>query len=72
MHANIDIPPLSSGEHGLTEILLALRMSRVAEVRELLTGLLWNLSSCEVRKTPLKSICIYLVPGSKMHIIDKT
>ena len=37
-----------AGEHGLAEILLALRMSRVAEVRELLTSLLWNLSSCEV------------------------
>ena len=39
-----------AGEHGLAEILLALKMSRVVEVRDLLTSLLWNLSSCEVRR----------------------
>ena len=37
-----------AGEHGLTEILLALKKSRVAEVRELLTSVLWNLSSSQV------------------------
>ena len=37
-----------AGEHGLAEVLLALKMSRVSEVRDLLTSLLWNLSSCEV------------------------
>ena len=38
-----------AGEHGLAEILLALKMSQIVEVRDLLTSLLWNLSSCEVR-----------------------
>ena len=37
-----------AGEHGLAEILLALKKSRVAEVRELLTSVLWNLSSSQV------------------------
>lgn len=37
-----------AGDHGLTEILLALKKSRVAEVRELLTSVLWNLSSSQV------------------------
>ena len=40
-----------AGEHGLTEILLALKKSRVSEVRELLTSVLWNLSSSQVGGT---------------------
>ena len=39
-----------AGEHGLTEILLALKKSKVSEVRELLTSVLWNLSSSQVRR----------------------
>ena len=47
-----------AGEHGLTEILLALRKSRVAEVRELLTSVMWNLSSCEVHACVCISVCV--------------
>ena len=35
-------------DHGLLELIYQLRSSRSAEVRELVTGVLWNLSSCEV------------------------
>ena len=48
--ANDDNKLEIAGEHGLAEILLALKMSRVVEVRDLLTSLLWNLSSCEVSR----------------------
>ncbi|XP_064385497.1 catenin delta-1-like isoform X2 [Halichondria panicea] len=54
-----------AGEHGLAEILLALRMSRVAEVRELLTGLLWNLSSCEEMK-------LRIIKSSTHDIVELT
>ena len=35
-------------DHGLLELIYQLRSSRSTEVRELVTGVLWNLSSCEV------------------------
>ena len=46
-----------AGEHGLAEILLALKKSKVSEVRELLTSVLWNLSSSQVRKA-ISFVCI--------------
>ena len=46
-----------AGEHGLTEILLALKKSKVSEVRELLTSVLWNLSSSQVG-APMYGICV--------------
>ena len=46
-----------AGEHGLTEILLALKKSKVSEVRELLTSVLWNLSSSQVGAS-MSGICV--------------
>jgi hypothetical protein len=52
-----------AGEHGLTEILLALKKSRVSEVRELLTSVLWNLSSSQVHW--------FIVLSIKLHVYKK-
>ena len=46
-------------EHGLTEILLALKKSKVSEVRELLTSELWSLSSSQVGLCIAE--CVYVV-----------
>ncbi len=39
--------------------MLALKNSRIQEVRELLTGLLWNLSSCEDLKLKMIKACLH-------------
>ena len=46
-------------DHGLMEIMVALKNSRVSEVRELLTALLWNLSSCEELKLKMIKGCLH-------------
>lgn len=46
-------------DHGLGEIMAALRQARVAEVREPLTALLWNLSSCEELKLQMIKVCLH-------------
>ena len=50
---------LIGNDHGLMEIMTALKKSRVSEVRELLTGLLWNLSSCEELKMRMIQCCLH-------------
>lgn len=53
-----------AGDHGLQEVLLALKMCRASEVRDLLTGLLWNISSCEELKLRIVKQCLQeLVDG---------
>lgn len=48
-----------ASDNNLTEIMMALKNSRVAEVRELLTALLWNLSSCEALKLKMMKACLH-------------
>lgn len=48
-----------ANDHNLTEILVALKNSRVSEVRELLTALLWNLSACESLKLKMMKACLH-------------
>lgn len=48
-----------ASDHSLTEIMVALKNSRVSEVRELLTALLWNLSSCEGLKLKMMKSCLH-------------
>ncbi len=62
---------LIGSDHGLTEIMALLKKSRASEVRELLTGLLWNLSSCEDLKMRMIQSCLHdlveivMVPHTK-------
>ena len=37
-----------ASDHGLPQLLHLLHISRVTQLWELVTGILWNLSSCEV------------------------
>jgi hypothetical protein len=45
-------------EQGLQELMLALKMSRITEVRELITSVLWNISSCEELKMDIVQLCV--------------
>lgn len=48
-----------ASDNNLTEIMIALKNSRVSEVRELLTALLWNLSACERLKLKMMKACLH-------------
>lgn len=48
-----------ANDHNLMEIMIALKNSRVSEVRELLTALLWNLSACESLKLKMMKVCLH-------------
>ena len=50
---------LIGSDQGLNEIMATLKKSRVSEVRELLTGLLWNLSSSEDLKMRMIQGCLH-------------
>jgi len=50
---------LIGSDQGLNEIMSVLKKSRVSEVRELLTGVLWNLSSCEDLKMQMIQGCLH-------------
>lgn len=52
-----------SQDHGLHELVYQLRSSRSTEVRELVTGVLWNLSSCEHLK-------VQIIKASLMDVIN--
>ena len=57
--ATDDNKQVIANDHNLTEIMMALKNSRVAEVRELLTALLWNLSACEGLKLKMMKECLH-------------
>lgn len=57
--ATDDNKHMIASDHSLTEIMMALKNSRVSEVRELLTALLWNLSSCEALKLKMMKACLH-------------
>ena len=46
-------------DQGLVEIITVLRSSHVKEIRDLLTSLLWNLSSCEELKLQMIQCCLH-------------
>lgn len=50
---------LIASDHSLMDIMVALKNSKVSEVRDLLTGLLWNLSSCEELKLKVMKACLH-------------
>ena len=50
---------LIATDQRLMEIIKVLRSSRVAEIRDLLTQVLWNLSSCEELKLRLIQSCLH-------------
>lgn len=56
--ANIDNKIQIANDAGLTEMTLLLKTTQHSEIRELVTSVLWNLSSCEEIKLRIIHVCL--------------